>query len=44
VVNLPGDPSWIGRTLPVRIERAGPHSVWGRVVEVDQLDRGVREA
>jgi len=31
VVNLPGDPSWIGRTLPVRIERAGPHSVWGQV-------------
>jgi tRNA-2-methylthio-N6-dimethylallyladenosine synthase len=32
-VNLPGPPDWIGRTLPVRIERAGPHSVWGRVVE-----------
>ncbi len=34
VVNLPGDAGWIGRTLPVRIERAGPHSVWG------QIDRG----
>jgi tRNA-2-methylthio-N6-dimethylallyladenosine synthase len=33
VVNLPGDPSWIGRTAPVRIERAGPHSVWGRIIE-----------
>jgi len=44
VVNLPGDASWIGRTLPVRIERAGPHSVWGRAVELDQLDRAVREA
>jgi tRNA-2-methylthio-N6-dimethylallyladenosine synthase len=33
VVNLPGEPSWIGRTVPVRIERAGPHSVWGRVAE-----------
>jgi len=44
VVNLPGDASWIGRTLPVRIERAGPHSIWGRAVEVDQLDRAVREA
>jgi len=33
VVNLPGPPAWIGRTLPVRVERAGPHSVWGRVVE-----------
>jgi tRNA-2-methylthio-N6-dimethylallyladenosine synthase len=31
VVNLPGTPDWIGRTVPVRIERAGPHSVWGRV-------------
>jgi tRNA-2-methylthio-N6-dimethylallyladenosine synthase len=32
VVNLPGPPAWIGRTLPVRIERAGPHSVWGQAV------------
>jgi tRNA-2-methylthio-N6-dimethylallyladenosine synthase len=31
VVNLPGPAAWIGRTLPVRIERAGPHSVWGRI-------------
>jgi tRNA-2-methylthio-N6-dimethylallyladenosine synthase len=31
VVNLPGDASWIGRILPVRIERAGPHSVGGQV-------------
>jgi tRNA-2-methylthio-N6-dimethylallyladenosine synthase len=30
VVNLPGPPTWIGATVPVRIERAGPHSVWGR--------------
>jgi tRNA-2-methylthio-N6-dimethylallyladenosine synthase len=29
VVNLPGPAAWIGRTLPVRVERAGPHSVWG---------------
>jgi tRNA-2-methylthio-N6-dimethylallyladenosine synthase len=29
VVNLPGEAAWIGRTLPVRIERSGPHSVWG---------------
>jgi tRNA-2-methylthio-N6-dimethylallyladenosine synthase len=29
VVNLPGPPAWIGRTVPVRVERAGPHSVWG---------------
>jgi tRNA-2-methylthio-N6-dimethylallyladenosine synthase len=31
VVNLPGPSAWIGRTLPVRIERAGPHSVWGQL-------------
>jgi tRNA-2-methylthio-N6-dimethylallyladenosine synthase len=30
VVNLPGRTEWIGRTMPVRIERAGPHSVWGQ--------------
>jgi len=30
VVNLPGPAAWIGRTMAVRIERAGPHSVWGR--------------
>jgi tRNA-2-methylthio-N6-dimethylallyladenosine synthase len=30
VVNLPGPASWIGETVPVRIERAGPHSVWGQ--------------
>jgi len=31
VVNLPGPAAWIGRTLPIRIERAGPHSVWGQL-------------
>ena len=30
VVNLPGDPSWIGQVRRVHIERSGPHSVWGR--------------
>jgi tRNA-2-methylthio-N6-dimethylallyladenosine synthase len=30
VVNFPGSPEWIGRTVPVRVERAGPHSVWGQ--------------
>jgi tRNA-2-methylthio-N6-dimethylallyladenosine synthase len=33
VVNLPGPADWIGRMVPVRIERAGPHSVWGRMVD-----------
>jgi tRNA-2-methylthio-N6-dimethylallyladenosine synthase len=31
VVNLPGPAEWMGRTLPVHVERAGPHSVWGTV-------------
>jgi tRNA-2-methylthio-N6-dimethylallyladenosine synthase len=31
VVNLPGPAAWIGRTVTVRVERAGAHSVWGRV-------------
>jgi tRNA-2-methylthio-N6-dimethylallyladenosine synthase len=34
VVNLPGPASWLGAFVSVRIERAGPHSVWGRVAEV----------
>src|SRR5712691_8753816 len=38
VVNLPGPAAWIGRTLPVRVERAGPHSVWGRAL-VDPASR-----
>jgi len=29
VVNLPGPAAWIGRTIAVRVQRAGPHSVWG---------------
>ena len=32
VVNLPGPPERIGRTVAVRIERAGAHSVWGKEV------------
>jgi tRNA-2-methylthio-N6-dimethylallyladenosine synthase len=30
VVNLPGAPDRIGHRAHVRVERAGPHSVWGR--------------
>jgi tRNA-2-methylthio-N6-dimethylallyladenosine synthase len=44
VVNLPGAASWMGRTLPVRIERAGPHSVWGRAIGADELDTAIPEA
>jgi tRNA-2-methylthio-N6-dimethylallyladenosine synthase len=32
VVNFPGPPHWLGRLLQVRIERAGPNSVWGQPV------------
>ncbi len=32
VVNLPGPALRIGQTVLVRVERAGPHSVWGREV------------
>jgi tRNA-2-methylthio-N6-dimethylallyladenosine synthase len=30
VVNLPGPAGWIGRLVRVRVERSGPHSIWGR--------------
>ncbi len=33
VVNLPGKPNWIGRTLTVKVERSGPNSLWGQVVD-----------
>jgi tRNA-2-methylthio-N6-dimethylallyladenosine synthase len=36
VVNLPGPAEWIGRTIGVRVERAGPHSVWGRASGIDR--------
>ena len=39
VVNLPGPVSWIGRTVPVTIERSGPHSVWGRVDAPDTCNQ-----
>jgi tRNA-2-methylthio-N6-dimethylallyladenosine synthase len=39
VVNLPGPAEWIGRTLPVRVERAGPHSVWGQLTEAPSVPR-----
>ncbi len=45
VVNFPGDPSWIGRLIPVVIRRSGPHSVWGEPVagvETTSVDAGGR--
>jgi len=47
VVNLPGPSGWIGKTVPVTIERSGPHSVWGRVDSRDRamgFDSGARGA
>jgi tRNA-2-methylthio-N6-dimethylallyladenosine synthase len=40
VVNLPGPSGWIGRTVPVRVERAGPHSVWGQSPVHEMIDSG----
>ena len=42
VVNLPGPNAWIGRTLRVRVERAGPHSVWGRSTAVFDREAAAR--
>lgn len=50
VVNIPGPAEWIGRTLPIRIERAGPHSVWGLAMDLGSpgtqtgFDTGARDA
>jgi tRNA-2-methylthio-N6-dimethylallyladenosine synthase len=33
IVNLPGPAEWIGQVRTVRIERAGPHSLWGQSVK-----------
>ncbi len=32
IVNFSGDPSWIGRTVPVRITGANPNSLRGEAV------------
>jgi tRNA-2-methylthio-N6-dimethylallyladenosine synthase len=38
VVNLPGDPEWLGRTVPIRIVRAGPNSLWGEAAFESTVD------
>ena len=35
VVNFSGDPSWIGRTIPVKITAANPNSLRGEVVNCE---------
>ena len=37
VVNLAGDPAWIGETLPVRITEANPNSLRGEAIGVEPL-------
>ena len=32
VVNFPGAPSWVGRTVRVELQRSGPNSLWGQVI------------
>ncbi len=32
VVNFPGAPSWVGRTVRVELQKSGPNSLWGQVV------------
>ena len=32
VVNFPGEPSWVGRTVRVELQRSGPNSLWGQVI------------
>jgi tRNA-2-methylthio-N6-dimethylallyladenosine synthase len=45
VVNLSGDPSWIGRTIPVRITEANPNSLRGEAItgQGGQVNEGTRE-
>lgn len=41
IVNFPGAAEWIGRLVRVRVERAGPNSVWGRPVDVEGTDAAI---
>jgi tRNA-2-methylthio-N6-dimethylallyladenosine synthase len=36
VVNLSGEPSWIGRTVPVRITAANPNSLRGEAISGEE--------
>jgi tRNA-2-methylthio-N6-dimethylallyladenosine synthase len=40
VVNLPGDPAWLGQFIDVTIRRAGPNSVWGEALRRAPLAQG----
>ena len=32
VVNFPGEPGWVGRTVRVELQRSGPNSLSGQVI------------
>jgi tRNA-2-methylthio-N6-dimethylallyladenosine synthase len=38
VVNLPGEPGWVGKTMAIKIVRAGPNSLWGEAVHDSVVD------
>jgi len=38
VVNFPGPREWLGRTVPVRITRAGAFSLGGEAINLDRAD------
>jgi tRNA-2-methylthio-N6-dimethylallyladenosine synthase len=38
VVNLPGEPGWMGRMIPVRILKAGPNSLSGEAAHDSTVD------
>ena len=42
VVNFPGEASWLGQLVRVRVERAGANSIWGRVVGVEPVPPAAR--
>jgi len=44
VVNLPGEPEWLGRLLTVEITKAGPNSLSGRAVGLNTGRRRPAEA
>jgi tRNA-2-methylthio-N6-dimethylallyladenosine synthase len=41
VVNFRGDASLVGQFVPVRIRRAGAHSLWGEAVQLDEIGQDV---
>jgi tRNA-2-methylthio-N6-dimethylallyladenosine synthase len=42
VVNFAGEASLVGQLVPVTIQRAGAHSLWGELVQLDDVARDVQ--